>query len=118
MKKLLFVMVVGFGAAMLVKNGQVTVSRDNQIVVAGFAVPIPDAVQQSPIMGILASMLPHSATASAGPGVPQRPIMPAVSSASGTFDANTSGRANAPAGGMATGADGFSAAAKALRGSQ
>jgi hypothetical protein len=118
MKKLLFVMVVGFGAAMLVKNGQVTVSRDNQIVIAGFAVPVPDAVQQSPIMGIIAGVLPHAAPANAAPGVPPRPIMPVVSSASGTFDANTSGRANAPAGGMATGGDGFSAAAKALRGSQ
>jgi hypothetical protein len=118
MKKLLFVMVVGFGAAMLVKNGQVTVSRENQIVVAGFAVPVPDSVQQSPIMGIVASVLPHSAPPSAGPVAPSRPIMPVISSASGTFDANTSGRANAPAGGMATGADGFSAAAKALRGAQ
>lgn len=118
MKKLLVVMVVAFGAAMLAENGQITVSRDNQIVVAGFAVPVPDAVQQSPIVGIVASVLPHSAPASAGPGVPPRPIMPVVISASGTFDANTSDRANAPAGGMASGADGFSAAAKALSGSQ
>ena len=115
MKKLLFVMVVGFGAAMLVKNGQVTVGRDNQIVVAGFAVPVPGAVQQSPIMAIVASMLPRSAPASADPGAPARPVMPMVNSVSGTFDPNTSGRANAPAAGMTAGADGFSATAKALR---
>lgn len=116
MKKLLFVMVVGFGAAMLVKNGKVTVTPDNQIQVVGFAVPLPNAVQQSPIMGMVTSMLP--AAAPAGAGVQARPMMPVVTSASGTFDANASGRANAPGGGMATGAAGFSAAAKALRGSQ
>ena len=116
MKKLLFVMVVGFSAAMLVKSGQVTASPDNQIHVAGFAVPLPNAVRQSPIMGVVASMLPASARDGAGAGA--RPVMPVVSSGSGTFDANSSGRANAPGGGLATGASGFSAAAKALRGPQ
>ncbi len=116
MKKLLFIMVVGFGAAMLVKNGKVTVTPDNQIQVIGFAVPIPNAVQQSPIMGMVTSMLPPSAPA--GAGAQARPTMPVVTSAYGTFNANAPGRANAPGGGMATGADGFGAAAKALRGSQ
>lgn len=118
MKKLLFVMVVGFGAAMLVKSGQVTATPDNQIRVAGYLVPLPNAVQQSPIMGTIAGMLPASAHAVASPAAPGRPVMPLVSSASSSFDANTSGRANAPTAGMATGAAGFSAAAKALRGSQ
>jgi hypothetical protein len=119
MKKLLFVIVVGFGAAMLVKNGKVTVTPDNQVQVIGFAVPLPNAVQQSPIMGMVTSMLPTSAPAGAGAGVPPRPMMPVVTSASGTFDANAPGRANAQQpGGMATSAAGFSAAAKALRGSQ
>ena len=118
MKKLLFVMVVGFGAAMLVKNGKVTVTPDNQIQVVGFAVPLPNAVQQSPIMGMVTSMLPASAPVGAGAGVQPRPMMPVVTSAYGTFNANASGRANAPTGGMATGADGLGAAAKALRGSQ
>jgi hypothetical protein len=116
MKKMLFVMVVGFGAAMLVKNGQVTVSPDNQIHVAGFAVPLPNAVQQSPIMGMVASMLPASVVTATASG--SRPSMPLVSSASGTLDGNNLGRAGAPTGGLATGASGFSAAAKALRGSQ
>jgi hypothetical protein len=118
MKKLLFVMVVGFGAAMLVKNGKVTVTPDNQIQVVGFAIPLPNAVQQSPIMGMVTGMLPAAAPPGAGTGVPARPMMPVVTSVSSTFNPNISGRANAPAGGMATGADGFSAAAKALRGSQ
>jgi hypothetical protein len=118
MKKLLFVMVVGFGAAMLVKNGQVTVTPDNQIQFIGFAVPLPNAVQQSPVMGIVTSMLPASAPVRAAAGVQPRPTMPVVTSASGTFNPNGSAHANAPAGGLATGADGFSAAAKALRGSQ
>jgi hypothetical protein len=119
MKKLLLVMVVGFGAAMLVKSGQVTTSPDNQIRVVGFAVPLPNGVQQSPIMGIVASMLPASAPAAGvGSSAPRRPAMPVITSASGTFDANTSGHANAPTGGPASGADGFSAVSKALRGSQ
>jgi hypothetical protein len=118
MKKLLLVMVVGFGVAMLVKNGNVTVTPDNQIQVVGFAVPLPNAVQQSPIMGVVTSMLPAAAPTRAAAGVQPRPMMPVVTSASGAFNPNASGRANAPAAGMATGADGFSAAAKALRGSQ
>jgi hypothetical protein len=118
MKKLLFVMVVGFGVTMLVKSGKVTVTPDNQIQVVGFALPLPTAVQQSPIMGMVTGMLPASAPPNAGAYGQARPVLPVVSSASGTFNPNISGRANAPTGGMATGADGFSAAAKALRGSQ
>ena len=117
MKKLLLVMLVGFGAAMLVKHGQVTLSPDNQLRVVGFAVPLPEAVQRSPILGLIAGMLPTTSTvAAATPGTPGRPAMPIVTSASNTFDANTSGGASS--GNMATGADGFNAAAKALRGSR
>ena len=119
MKKLLIVMVVGFGAAMLVKSGQVTATPDKQIQVAGYHVPLPEAVQNSPVLGMLIGQLPEaSSTAGRSPGAPVRPVLPIVSSATGSFNANASGSANAPHGGPATGADGFSAAAKALRGSQ
>ena len=116
MKKLLVVMLVGFGAAMLVKHGQVAVTPDNQIQVVGFAVPLPNAVQQSPLMGIVASLLPSSSApaASAGNSAPQRPMMPAVSSAWSTYNPNA--RSDASAGGATEGADALSAAAKAIRG--
>jgi hypothetical protein len=119
MKKLLFVMVVGFGAAMFVKSGQVTVTADKQIQVAGYRVPLPEAVQNSPVLGMVIDQLPLSSSrAGASPGAPARPLLPVVSSASGSFNPNTLGGASAPRGGPATGADGFSAATKALRGPQ
>ncbi len=119
MKKLLFVLVVGFGAAMLVKNGKVTVTPDKQIQVAGYQVPLPEAVHNSPIFGMVVAQLPQAASkVAASPGAPVRPLMPIVSSATGSFNANASGSASASRTGPTTGADGFSAAAKALRGSQ
>jgi len=119
MKKLLFVMVVGFGVAMLVKNGQVTVTPDKHIQVVGFSVPLPDAVQNSPVLGMVLGQLPEvSARAGGAPGAPARPVLPIVNSGTGSFNANTSGSASAARGGPATGAEGFSAAARALRGSQ
>src|SRR5258708_4862706 len=119
MKKLLFIMVVGFGAALMVKNGQVTVSADKQIVIAGFPLPLPEAVQNSPVFGMVTGQLPQSSSkAGAAAGTQARPALPIVSSASGSSDANSSGGASASRAGPATGADGFSAAAKALRGPQ
>jgi hypothetical protein len=119
MKKLLFILVLGFGGAMLFKSGQVTATPDRHIQVAGYQVPLPEAVQNSPVYGMVIEQLPQTASkVAASPGAPARPLMPIVSSANGSFDANTSGRASAARGGPATGADGFSAAAKALRGSQ
>jgi hypothetical protein len=119
MKKLLFILVLGFGGAMLFKSGQVTATTDRHIQVAGYQVPLPEAVQNSPVYGMVIEQLPQAASkVAASPGAPVRPLMPIVSSANGSFNANTSGSASAARGGPATGADGFSAAAKALRGPQ
>jgi len=119
MKKLLFVMVLGFGAAMFVKNGHVTITQDKQIRVAGYSVPLPDAVQNSPLMGFVTTMLPEaSPTAGGSPGAPLRPMLPIVTSGTSTYNANASGSANMSSRGQATGAEGLNAAAKALRGSQ
>ena len=57
MKKLLFLMVVGFGGTMLVKGNYVTISPDNQVRVAGWAVPLPASVQSSPVLGMVSTML-------------------------------------------------------------
>jgi hypothetical protein len=121
MKKLLVMMVVGFGAAMLVKHGQVTITPDRQIQVVGYNVPLPDAVQNSPIMGYVTTMLmgqlpQASQTASRYPGGAARPMLPMVTSVSGTFNGNASSSSNSA--GPVTGAAGFDAATKALRGSQ
>jgi hypothetical protein len=119
MKKLLFVAAIGFGAAMLVKTGQVSVTQDKQIQVAGYNVPLPDAVQNSPLMGIVLAQLPEAASrAGASPAAAPRPLLPIVNSANGTFNANTPASASASYSGPAAGADGLSTAAKALRGSQ
>jgi hypothetical protein len=119
MKKLLFVLLVGFGAAMMVKNGQVTVTPDRQVMVAGYHVPLPEAVQNSPVFGMVTEQLPQASSRAAGsPVAPARPALPIVSSASGSFDANASGNASGQHAGPVTGAAGFSAAAKVLRGSQ
>lgn len=119
MKKLLFVLVVGFGAAMMVKHGQVAVTPDKQVMIAGFHVPLPEAVQNSPVFGMVTDTLPQaSSRAGVAPATPARPVLPIVSSANGSFDANASGSMSGSRGGPETGAAGFSAAAKALRGSQ
>jgi hypothetical protein len=119
MKKMLLILVLGFGGAMLFKSGQVTATSDKQIQVAGYRVPMPEAVQNSAVFGMVIGQLPEAASKAAGShGVPVRPAMPIVSSANGSFNANASGSATAARGGPATGADGFSAAAKALHGPQ
>ena len=111
MKKLLFLMVVGFGGTMLVKGNYVTISPENQVRVAGWAVPLPASVQTSPIMGMVSTMLqgnlaPQPASAAARPGVP---AMPNVTSAVSTYNAN------APRGGQPQSSDQFNAVNKALR---
>jgi hypothetical protein len=120
MKKLLLVMLIGFGAAMLVKNGQVTVSPDRQIMVVGYPVPLPDAVQNSPVLAMMLGQLPNAPSRAGGSpaSAAARPALPIVNSANGSFDPNVSGSLSSSRGGPATGAEGFSAAAKALRGSQ
>jgi hypothetical protein len=115
MKKLLFLMVVGFGGAMVVKGGYVTINPDNQIVVAGHQVPLPESVQNSPFLGVVMSMAhlpatpqPAAADARAGAVQPSRPALPSVTSVTATYNAN------APRSGPANGSDQLSAAAKAI----
>jgi len=116
MKKLLFLMVIGFGGAMLVKGGHVVITPGNQVIVAGYQVPLPDSVQNSPAMGIAASMLrthvaPQAAAADprAGAVQPGRPALPNVTSAAATYNAN------APGAGPASNSDQLTTMAKALR---
>jgi len=117
MKKLLFLMVLGFGGAMLVKGGHVTISSDNQVRVAGYAVPLPATVQNSPVFGMVTTLLmgqlgPTAQVTSvpARPGAPGYPAMPNVTSTAGTYNANAP-HAAAPVGGT----DQLTAVAKALR---
>jgi len=120
MKKLLFLMIIGLGGTMLIKGGHVTIGPDNQVRIAGYAVPLPEAVQNSPIMGMVTTVLmgqlpaaPQAAVATGGPGpaAPVRPMLPSVTSTNGTYSAT------APASGskQPTGSDQLSAVTKALR---
>ena len=116
MKKLLFLMVIGFGGAMLVKGGHVAITPNNQVVVAGYQVPLPESIQNSPVMGMVASALraqiasqPAAADARTGLVQPARPGLPNVTSAAATYNAN------APGGGPANASDQLSAVGKALR---
>jgi hypothetical protein len=103
MKKLLVFMVVGFGGAMLVKGGHVTISPSNQIMIAGFPVPLPESVQNSPVVSVIAAMvrLPSAslttvADTRAEAAQPTRPPAPSVTSAATTYNPNTpnAGQAN------------------------
>jgi hypothetical protein len=118
MKKMLFLMVVGFGGAMLVKGGHVTITPDNQVRVAGYNVPLPAAVQNSPVMGMITTLFmgqlapATQMTGVAGrPGAPGIPAMPNVTSTAGTYNGN----APRPAAPVAGGGDQLSAVARALR---
>jgi len=116
MKKLLFLLVVGFGGSMLIKGNYVTISpTDNQVRVAGWAVPLPASVQASPVLAMVSTMLqgnlgsPAAASApQARPGAPVQPALPSVTSALGTYNAN------APRAAQTSGSDQFNATAKAL----
>jgi hypothetical protein len=112
MKKLLFLMVVGFGGTMLFKNGYVTITPDNQVRVAGWAVPIPASVQASPVMGMVSTLLQGNLappSAQARPGAPVPPALPTVTSTVSTYNGNS------PRAGQPQGADQFNSVAKALR---
>jgi hypothetical protein len=116
MKKLLFLMVVGFGGTMLLKGGHVTITPDNQVRVAGYTVPLPEAVQNSPVMGMITTVLmgqlqtaPQTAGATSRPGTPMPPALPNVTSAVSTYNANAASAR------PTQGAEQFGAAAKALR---
>ncbi len=117
MKKLLFIMVVGFGGAMLIKGGHVTVTPDNQVRVVGYSVPLPAAVQNSPVFGIVVAGLigqssgnSQAAAAPSRPGAPKPPAVPAVTSTAGTDNANS------PRAAQGAQSDQFNAAARAIRG--
>jgi len=113
MKKLLFLMVVGFGATMAVKGHYVTVTQDNQVRVAGWTVPLPSSIQSSPIMGMLGMLVNMQASPQAGSTDTRygaaRPGLPNVTSGTSTYNAN------APVTGPAQGSDALAAVAKALR---
>lgn len=115
MKKLLFLMVVGFGGTMLLKGGYVTITPDNQVRVAGWAVPLPPSVQASPVMAMVGTLFqgnlgPQMTNApTARPGAPVPPPLPTVTSAVSTYNANP------PRASQAQGTDQFNAVAKALR---
>jgi hypothetical protein len=123
MKKMLFLMVVGFGGAMLVKGGHVVITPDNQVRVAGYNVPLPPVVQNSPVFGMITTLFmgqlgptAQANGAPARPGAPGYPAMPNVTSTAGTFNGNPSAAGVPRAGNPATGAsDQLSAVAKALR---
>jgi hypothetical protein len=116
MKKLLFMAVVGIGGFMFLK-GNVSVTPDNQVRVAGWAVPVPPDVQNSPLMAVVAMAIrlhttppPDARYGAAQPGQPALPPLPTVTSATATYGANV------PSTGPVPGADLFGSTAKALRG--
>jgi hypothetical protein len=114
MRKLLFLAVVLFGGAMFLKSNA-SITPDNQVRVASWTFPIPAAVQNSPVMGLVNTMLLgrlDSTGPTARPGGATPPSLPVVTTANGTYDANR------PSTGRPQSADQFNAAAKALRGSQ
>jgi hypothetical protein len=109
MKKLLFLMVVGFGGTMLLKGNYVTITPD-QVRVAGLALPIPASIQASPIMGMVTTLFqgnlgPTTTSARPRPGMS---ALPNVTSAVGTYNAN------APNTGQTQGGDQFNSVARAL----
>jgi hypothetical protein len=110
MKKLLFLMVVGFGGTMLLKGNYVIVTPD-QVRVARWTFPLPASVRASPIMGMVTTLLqgnlgPPASDAAPRPGMA---ALPNVTSAVGTYNANP------PAAGQPQGSDQFNAVSRALR---
>ena len=114
MKKLLFFAVLGFGIIAL--KDKVSVTPDNQVRVAGWTVPMPASVQNSPVMGMVSMMIRMQTAPQAnaggtrhGAGQPGWPAVPNVTSATNTLNGNASSTAPLQA------ADQFSAVSKALR---
>ena len=98
MTKLLFLVIVAFGAAMFLK-GKMSVTSDNQIHVAGLTVRNPAA--DSPIMGVVTTMLPNRQDDAAGSpryGVanPAGPGLPIVTSATGIHSGSVQGGSPGP----------------------
>ena len=123
MKKILFMMVVIGGGAMLIKGCHVSVTPENQVRVMGWALPIPESIQSSPTMAIAATLLRAQLPAEAN-GADSRPVaanatamrpgVPNITSTNGTYNANAAAPAR-PVGGIADGASQLNAVAKALR---
>jgi hypothetical protein len=113
---MLFFIVVVLGGGAFLKNN-LTITPDNQVHIAGWAVPIPASVQSNPITAMVIMMVrmqsgpqlapadPRYATA-AQPG---RPAVPTVTSANGSYNAN------APSVGAGNPSDQLNAVARALR---
>jgi hypothetical protein len=113
MLKLLFIAVILLGCAVVLK-GNVNFTADNQVHVASWTIPIPPAVQNSPVLGFVKAILTvHSgqADASAGQGgPPPPPPLPTVTTINGTY-----GEIRPPSGPPQPAAQ-FDAVAKAIRG--
>jgi hypothetical protein len=124
MKKLLILMLAGLGGTMLIKNGHVTITPENNVRVVGYTVRLPDAVKNSPLMGLVMTGLmnqapppPQTAVLASRPAAAVRPMLPSVTSAANTYSANAP-TAHAPNATPTMAADQFNAVAKVLRGSQ
>jgi hypothetical protein len=116
MKKLLFMAALVIGGSMVLRGGYVKITPDNQVRVVGWAVPLPQSVQHSPIMPMIAMFVNSQATSQANAADQRssaqyvRPPVPNVTSVTTTYSAN------APASGQAPGADQFGATTRAIRG--
>jgi hypothetical protein len=110
MLKLLFIAVVLLGCAVVLK-GNVSFTADNQVQVASWTIPIPQAVQNSPVLGLVKAVLTvHSEQAAASAGPPPPPPLPTVTTVNGTYGGTR------PASGPAQPAAQFDTVAKAIRG--
>jgi hypothetical protein len=116
MRKFLFVVVVLGGGVFFLK-GKVSLTPDNQLHVVNWTFPIPAAVQNSPLMALIDTMLlgrGEPAGASAQSSAPPVPPLPTVTTANGVYvdSRSSAGRPQQPAAAQ------FDTVAKALRGSQ
>jgi hypothetical protein len=119
MKKMLFMAVLVIGGGSFLKNHMV-VMPNGQIFISGWAVPVPPAVQNSPIMGLVTMLAGMTTSQTGAPdprygaAQPARPAMPNVTSTNGTYNANAPAASGA-GGGQGGASDQLSTVAKALR---
>jgi len=116
MKKMLIMAVIVIGGGTFLKHNLV-VTPNGQVTVAGWNVPVPAAVQSSPLYSMVmmvASMQaagqPAAGDQRHGEGQPARPTMPNVTSAVGTYNPNPQPAASGNT------SDQFSAVARSLHG--
>jgi hypothetical protein len=116
MKKMLIMAVIVIGGGTFLKHNLV-VTPNGQVTVAGWNVPVPAAVQSSPLYSMVmmvASMQAAGQPAAGDPrhgaGQPARPAMPNVTSAASTYNPNPQPAAS---GGTS---DQFNAVTRALHG--